>query len=124
VAKLGRPKKLKADAHTLQQVEGLGRLQTTTRECARFFRVCHDTWLEFAKLPAVAEAYDAGSATQTISLRRKQFAVAEAGNVHMLIFLGKNYLGQVDKQEVAQQHSGTVDMTTTWLVEPRPSSAP
>jgi len=32
-----------------------------------------------------------------ISLRRKQMQVALAGNVTMLIFLGKQYLGQSDK---------------------------
>ncbi len=33
-------------------------------------------------------------------LRRKQFEVAMSGNVSMLIWLGKNRLGQSDKQEI------------------------
>lgn len=32
-----------------------------------------------------------------VSLRRKQFEIALSGNVTMLIFLGKQYLGQSDK---------------------------
>ena len=35
-----------------------------------------------------------------INLRKKQYDVAMAGNVSMLIWLGKNDLGQTDKQEL------------------------
>ena len=35
-----------------------------------------------------------------VSLRRKQYELAMAGNATMLIFLGKQYLGQSDKREV------------------------
>lgn len=35
-----------------------------------------------------------------MSLRRKQFEVALSGNVSMLIWLGKQMLGQTDKQEI------------------------
>jgi hypothetical protein len=34
-----------------------------------------------------------------VNLRKKQYDVAMAGNVSMLIWLGKNELGQTDKQE-------------------------
>ena len=34
-----------------------------------------------------------------MSLRRQQFKSAEAGNVTMQIWLGKQYLGQTDKVE-------------------------
>ena len=34
------------------------------------------------------------------SLRRKQIEIALSGNVTMLIWLGKNMLGQTDKQEI------------------------
>ena len=34
-----------------------------------------------------------------VSLRRKQFQMAMEGNTAVIIFLGKNYLGQMDKQE-------------------------
>ncbi len=36
-----------------------------------------------------------------VSLRRKQWELAMAGNPTMLIFLGKQWLGQSDKQEVS-----------------------
>lgn len=34
-----------------------------------------------------------------LAIRRKQFQVAESGNVSMLIWLGKNWLGQSDQLE-------------------------
>lgn len=40
-----------------------------------------------------------GQVRGKMSLRRKQFALAEK-NANMAIFLGKNYLDQKDKQEV------------------------
>lgn len=40
-----------------------------------------------------------------INLRKKQYDVAMAGNVSMLIWLGKNELAQTDKQEI--DHSNT-----------------
>lgn len=36
-----------------------------------------------------------------VGLAKKQIEVAMSGNVTMLIFLGKQYLGQADKQEIA-----------------------
>lgn len=44
----------------------------------------------------------AGREHRNASLRRKQFEVAIAGNPTMLIWLGKQFLGQADKSEVRQ----------------------
>ncbi|HUX65577.1 MAG TPA: hypothetical protein VMV42_00385 [archaeon] len=41
-----------------------------------------------------------GHERRNASLRRKQFEVAMSGNVGMLVWLGKQYLDQRDKQEV------------------------
>jgi len=38
-----------------------------------------------------------------VNLRKKQYDVAMAGNVSMLIWLGKNELGQTDKQDIEQK---------------------
>ena len=43
------------------------------------------------------------------NLRRLQMQSAKKGNPALLIFLGKNELGQADKQEV--EHSGEVGLT-------------
>jgi hypothetical protein len=43
------------------------------------------------------------------SLRRMQYSAAKDGNITMQIWLGKQYLGQRDKQDV--EHSGEVEQT-------------
>lgn len=50
------------------------------------------------------DAFQAYSAAARGSLRRKQFELAMGGDKTMLIFLGKNYLGQSDRE-----HSGESD---------------
>jgi hypothetical protein len=47
------------------------------------------------------------------SLRRMQWKSATDGNITMQIWLGKQALGQTDKQEVG--HSGTVNLMADWL---------
>ena len=44
----------------------------------------------------IAKGREAGKA----NLRRLQFEAADRGNTAMLIFLGKNYLGQADRHEL------------------------
>jgi len=44
-------------------------------------------------------------------LRKKQLEVALAGNVSMLIWLGKQILGQTEKVEARTEHSGTIGGT-------------
>ena len=40
------------------------------------------------------------SDSEKLALRKKQFDIAMQGNVQMLIWLGKQYLEQSDKQEL------------------------
>ena len=44
------------------------------------------------------------------SLRRMQWKKAESGNATMLIFLGKQYLGQADKQELTGKDGGAIEI--------------
>ena len=46
------------------------------------------------------DAYRRGLQRCCHSLRKKQFDMAQAGNVTMLVWLGKNLLGQSDKHEL------------------------
>lgn len=48
-------------------------------------------------------AYDRGYGRLKISLRRQQIEAAKGGNVTMLIWLGKQLLGQADKQETKSE---------------------
>lgn len=100
IKKGGRPKKLIADEATLKQVRGLGQIQATVREGAAFFNVNLTTFERFLDEPGVRDEWDAGKGHGQISLRRKQIELANNGNATMLIWLGKNHLGQSDKSEV------------------------
>ena len=84
--KVGRPK-LDIDA---EQVKRLARLHCTMQEMADFFG-CHRDTLH----NNFSAEIDKGRSEGNISLRRKQWQMAvEKGNVVMLIWLGKQMLGQ------------------------------
>jgi hypothetical protein len=105
----GRPPKLTPDDATLELLEGLGRIQCTTREAACVLKVAENTFLKFlSDHPQAREAFEMGKGQGLHSLRRSQFKLAET-NAAMAIFLGKNYLGQSDKQEF--EHSGGIDVS-------------
>lgn len=102
MAKMGRPEIeiLKDD------FEKLCAMQCTLVEIAGFFNCSEDTIENWCKKTykgqTFSEVYKKKSAKGKISIRRQQFRTAEAGNVSMLIWLGKQYLGQKEpKQELA-----------------------
>lgn len=69
----------------------------------------------FADCPEVKEMWEDAREGGKRSLRRTQFKAALEGNPQLLIWLGKQYLGQSDKSEV--EHSGTIENLHTWIVE-------
>lgn len=83
--------------------ENLCAIQATLVEIANIFACSEDTIQRFCKREykmSFSEAFEKFSANGKVSLRRIQFKAAEAGNVTMQIWLGKQYLGQTDKQEM------------------------
>ena len=97
---MGRPVVLKLDEPTLTLVMGLGRIQCTQRECAAALGVGLGSFERFMERhPIVREILKRGYDTGLMSLRRAQFAKALDGNPTMMIWLGKQYLGQSDKLE-------------------------
>jgi hypothetical protein len=50
--------------------------------------------------PEFRRAKTQGMAKARVSLRSEQFKLAKNGNLGMLVWLGKQYLGQKEKQEV------------------------
>ena len=100
MAKMGRPKK----EISKEQFEKLCGLQCTKDEIAGFFNCSPDTIENFCKATyksTFSAIYKIYSAQGRISLRRYQFKLAEK-SAAMAIFLGKNMLGQTDKQEITQ----------------------
>jgi AraC-like DNA-binding protein len=95
--KVGRPK-LDIDP---EQVTRLARLHCTMQEMADFFG-CHRDTLH----NNFSAEIDKGRSEGNISLRRKQWQMAvEKGNVVMLIWLGKQMLGQ--RNEIIESDSNT-----------------
>lgn len=95
----GRPK-IDID---VEQFKGLCSIQCTLVEIADWFKCSEDTierWCKRELKMSFAEAYKKYSVGGKISLRRAQMKMAEH-NATMAIWLGKQYLGQTDKQEVS-----------------------
>lgn len=100
--KAGRPP-LRID---LAQVEQLCQIGCTLREVAAWFRCSEDTIqrvLKKEREQTFTEFYEQWAALGAVSLRRAQYQKATAGDVKMLIWLGKQRLGQSDKQHIRHQ---------------------
>jgi len=100
VHSIGRPTK----NINRKDFEKLCYMLCTVPEIAAYFEMHEDT-LRVAVEREYGEPFSGIYAQKKeggkISLRRKQHQIAEK-NAAMAIFLGKNYLGQSDKQEIAQ----------------------
>jgi IS30 family transposase len=85
-----------------EEFNKLCEIQCTLMEIAHWFNCSEDTIERRVKEKhnmLFADYYKKESAGGRISLRRKQNEVAQAGSVPMLIWLGKQYLGQSEKVE-------------------------
>lgn len=99
-----------------ERVANMCGIQCTGEEIASVEGVSYDTLVrrideEYGL--TFAEYYKQHSGKGKASLRRKQFEVATKGkgNVQMLIWLGKQHLGQADKKEI-ESPLGTMTPTT------------
>lgn len=90
-----------------EHFEKLCGIQCTLEEIAGFFNCSEDTienWCKRTYKKGFSDIYRQKRVGGKISLRRSQFRLAET-NPTMAIWLGKQYLGQTDKQEVAISRS-------------------
>lgn len=105
---MGRPIK----TINIKEVDKLCEMQCTEREIAAWFDISVDTLERRIKEKTditFAEYFEQKRGKGKISLRRKQMEMALDGNITMLIWLGKQYLDQKDKQEL--EHSGEISYT-------------
>ena len=101
-AKTGPAPILQPTAETIKTVRGLGSIMATTKECAAVMGVSEPTFLKFLKdNPEANAALEQSQGQRMASLRRRQIELADKGNLGALIWLGKQYLGQRDKADVA-----------------------
>lgn len=90
-------------------VDNLCAIQCTGEEIASVLNIDYDTLASAVKRDfhvSFSDYIEQKRKTGKSSLRRSQWKVADSGNPTMLIWLGKQYLGQRDKHDV--EHSGTV----------------
>ncbi len=93
----------------LDQLIALVRIQCTAVECAAVMKMTEDTIdrrLKDQGETGFAEFYKKHQGEGKASLRRAQWKVAQDGNPTMLIWLGKQALGQRDEQHL--KHGGDV----------------
>lgn len=94
VKKAGRPKIIL----DYVLIEKLSHIQCTQEEIASMLGVSVDTLQRDIKFCGI---YKKGQEQGKMSLRRLQWKLADNGNTTMAIWLGKQYLGQTDKQELS-----------------------
>ena len=87
----------------IRKLRKWARAGCTLRELAQKLGITLSTLQERLERPEYKGAYERAQGEMIISLRSKQVAMALGGNVTMLIWLGKQYLGQRDQL----LHSGT-----------------
>ena len=123
----GRPK-IVWDEKQYRTFEGLCGIQATIAEIESVLDIDHKTVDRLCKVHykdtkgkpmGFAQVYKKYSSTGKMSLRRSQFKSAEAGNVSMLIWLGKQYLGQKEQQETT-----IADGNITFNVKPASERPP
>ena len=95
----GRPKKA-IDLDAVQELASEGNTQEEISKALGFSRAT------FHNRKEVTEAYYKGVAEMKLSLRHWQFSAARGGNIQMLIWLGKQYLGQRDTVEEKIESEG------------------
>lgn len=103
----GRPKvELNKD-----EFEKLCQMQCTREEICCWFNITDktlDRWCKDTYNCRFSAIFAQKRGVGRISLRRAQMQQALSGNTTMLIFLGKNYLGQTDKQEITHEGDGGI----------------
>ena len=93
---MARPKKYNLDTDKVEQLAGFG---CTNREIASFFD-CSETTLTRNYGDFLTKGREKGK----IRLRQLQWRAAEKGSHTMLIWLGKQVLGQSEKTEVSWEN--------------------
>lgn len=102
-----------------QAADRLAKMQCTVTEIAEFLGCSRRTLERDAEFCRI---HKKGLEVGRASLRRLQWKKAEAGDRVMLIWLGKQYLGQKDKHEHAGDEDHPIELEVTHrVVDPAPA---
>lgn len=94
----GRPKTV-LNEKGKKTIEDLSTILCTDEEIASILGVSVETLQSKDNLDTFLECKKKGNSQGKASLRREQYKLAMKGNCNMLIWLGKQYLGQKDHPE-------------------------
>lgn len=89
-----------------EEFEKLCQIQCTREEIAGWYHCSHDTierWCKRTYGETFASIFEKKRQGGCISLRRAQFQEALKGNTALLIWLGKQYLGQTDVEKTERK---------------------
>lgn len=92
-----------------KKLDELCKIQCTGEECAAVLQTDYDTLnrrLKEEGFKGFTEYFKSKAGDGRASLRRRQWKSAQEGNSAMLVWLGKQWLGQHDKRDM--NHSGMV----------------
>ena len=101
-----------------EQVEKLAGIQCTQEEIASWLGCSVDTLTRSDKFCGI---YKKGISKGRMSMRRKQWKALDEGNTTMLVWLGKQYLGQSDKQDINHDKDGDIAEALQKLAEALPN---
>lgn len=89
-----------------EKLDKMCEIQCTGEECAAILCVDYDTLNSALKRDGnggFSDYFKQKSAGGKMSLRRRQYDLASEGNPTMLIWLGKQWLGQAEKPDVTDE---------------------
>ena len=97
----GRPR-IEMTEEMYGKIQGISTMQCPDEEVAAFLGMSYSTFKRRkAEDPRLVEAIDMGRDLGRQSLRAAQWSKAIDGNPTMMIWLGKQYLGQSDKADLS-----------------------
>ena len=95
--------------------EALCSIQCTKDEICHVLEIDEKTltkWCKKIYKKAFSEVFKIKRGAGKVSLRRSQWKAAQAGNITMLIWLGKQYLKQSDKIDQKHDTSNNIKITS------------
>ena len=93
----------------LDELEKLAAMHCTQDEVASWFGISQPAICKKLQREPFKSRWERGWSKGNISLRRAQMQQAEQGNGTMLVWLGKQWLGQRDTQRL--EHSGSIEVS-------------
>ena len=111
------------------QVELFGSLLATQEEMASWFDVCLSTIEKYMtqkdpeNVTEFLRVYKKAAAKATTSLRRVQMSKALDGDNTLLIWLGKQILGQKDKSDITSDGEKVTGITVNYVGTDKPTDS-